>query len=48
MHVPEQHKTQQMCEKVISENPGMLPFIPSYYKTQKICVKKELIIVPMH
>ena len=39
-------KSQQMCEKVISNNPGILKFIPNRYKTQKMCKKKAVDYVP--
>ena len=47
IHVPDQHKTQQIREKVISENTGMLQFIPNHNKLKK-CVKMQLIIIFMH
>ena len=47
IHVYDQHKTQQMREKVIQKIPGMLQFIPSRYKTSKF-VKKQLIFILMH
>ena len=28
LHIPNQYKTQQMCDKLILEDPGMLQFIP--------------------
>ena len=37
IHVPDQHKTQQMCENPFWKNPEMLQFIPNRYKTQKMC-----------
>ena len=33
------YKTQQMCEKFVLENGGMLIFIPDCYKDQRICNK---------
>ena len=39
MHVPDQYKTQEMCDNVILENGGMLRFIPECYKNQKMCDK---------
>ena len=39
LHIPNQYKTQQMCDKLILEDPGMLQFIPYHYKTQEMCDK---------
>ena len=38
-YVPDQYKTQTMCDKVIPENGGMLMFIRDCYKGPKICNK---------
>ena len=34
--VPDQHKTQQLYEKVIAKIPEMLKFGPNCYKTQEM------------
>ena len=50
IHVPDQHKTPQMCKNVNSKkkkNPGMLQFNPNRYKIQKIS-EKQLIIIFMY
>ena len=39
MYVPDQYKTQEMCDKVKPEIGGMLRFIPDCYKNKKTCDK---------
>ena len=39
MCVPDRHKAQGICDKVILENSGMLKLIPDCYKNQEICDK---------
>ena len=45
INAPDQRKTKQMLEKVISKTPGMLQFIPNHYYTQKKVQKKQMIII---
>ena len=47
INVPDQHKTQPTCKKVILKKPGMLQFIPNHCTTQRY-VKKQLIIILIH
>ena len=35
--VPEELKTQKMCESVVRENPRMFKFVPEQFKTQEMC-----------
>ena len=35
--VPHRYKTQEMCKKVVSEDPFMLIYCLDRYKTQKMC-----------
>ena len=35
--VPDWYKTQEMCGKVVSEDPFMLIYCSGRYKTQKMC-----------
>ena len=35
-YVPDQYKTQQMCDKAILENGGTLESVPECYKNQRI------------
>ena len=48
IYVFDQYKTQEICNKVITENFGVLRFIPDCYKYQKKYVIKLLIIIFMH
>ena len=39
-YVPDQYKTQQMCDKAILENGGKLKSVPDCYKNyQELCSK---------
>ena len=38
-YVPDEYKTQQMCDKAILENVGPLKSVPDCYKNQEICNK---------
>ena len=38
-YVPDQYKTQQMCDKAILENAEKLKSVPDYYKNQELCSK---------
>ena len=46
-YVPDQYKTQQMCDKAILENGGRLNSVPDCYKIQEMC-NKAVIINLMH
>ena len=35
--VPNRYMTQEMCDKVVSEEPFMLRYCVDRYKTQEIC-----------
>ena len=47
VHTFGQHKTQQMCEKIISKNSRMLQCIPIATKLKK-SLEKQFIIVSIH
>ena len=38
-YVPDQYKTQQLCDKAILENGGTSESVPDCYKNQEICNK---------
>ena len=38
-YVPDQYKTQKMCNKAILENGRTLESVPDRYKTQEMCDK---------
>ena len=38
-YVPDQYKTQEMCDKVIIENYRTLKYVPDYYNNQNVCDK---------
>ena len=38
-YVADQCETQEMCDKVILENGGMIMFVCDYYKNQKMINK---------
>ena len=38
-YVPDQYKTQQICDKAILENGGALKSFPDCYKNQELCNK---------
>ena len=50
--VPDQYKTQKMCDKAVDNNPDALTFVPDRYETQKMCDKvvdeKILMIILLH
>ena len=37
--VPDQYKTQEMCDKIVSEDPFKLKYCHNRYKTQEMCNK---------
>ena len=37
--IPDQYKTQKMCDKGVDDNPSSVKYIPDRYKTQKMCDK---------
>lgn len=52
-HVPDDVKTQEMCKRVVEEDPAMLIFVPDQCKTPEISKRAaakdshELEFVPM-
>ena len=38
-YVPDQYKTQQMCDEAILENDGTFNSFPYSYKSQEMCIK---------
>ena len=38
-YVPDQYKTQEMCERAIKDDPWALEFVPDHFKTQEMCDK---------
>ena len=38
-YVPDQYKTQQMCDQAILKNGGTLKSVPDYCKNQEMCNK---------
>ena len=38
-YVPNQYKSQQMCDKAILENGGTLKSVPACYKNEEMCNK---------
>ena len=46
-YVPDQYKSQQMCDKAVLENGGTLKSAPECYKSQEMC-NKQLKITLMH
>ena len=38
-YVPSQYRNQQICDKAILENGGMLESVPDCYKNQQMCDK---------
>ena len=37
--IPDCHKTQEMCDKVVSEDPFLIAYCPDKSKTQIMCDK---------
>ena len=35
--IPDQYKTQEMCDTVVSEDPSLIVYCPDKYETQRIC-----------
>ena len=35
--IPDQYKTQEMCDRVVSEDPFLIVYCPDKYKTQRMC-----------
>ena len=43
-HVPDQYKTQEMCNEAVQRDPWILEYVPDQFVTQKMCnetVKSE-------
>ena len=36
-HVPDQYKTQEMCNEAVQRIPGVLRLVPDQYKTEEMC-----------
>ena len=43
--IPKQYKTQEICDRVVSEDPFMIVYYPDKYKTHKECVIEVLMII---
>ena len=39
MYVPDQYKTQEICDKVVEEVSWLLKYVPDNFKKQKMCNK---------
>ena len=39
LYIPNQYKTQQMFDKIISDDPFSIRYVPDQYKTQQIIEK---------
>ena len=37
--IPDQYKTEEMCIRVVSEDPFLIVYCPDKYKSQKMCDK---------
>ena len=37
--IPDQYKTREMCDRVVSEDPFLVVYCPDKYKTQRIVMK---------
>ena len=37
--IPNQYKTQEMCDRVVPEDPFSIVYCPDKYKTQRMCDK---------
>ena len=35
--IPNCYKTQEMCDRIVSENPFMIVYCPDRYQTQRVC-----------
>ena len=38
-YISDQYKTQEMCDRIISDDPFSIRCVPSQYKTQQMCDK---------
>ena len=36
-YVPDQYKNQEICYRVVSEDPFFMVYCPDRYKTQRMC-----------
>ena len=36
-YIPDHLKTQEMCKKLVEENPWLLEYVPNHFMTQKMC-----------
>ena len=35
--IPDWYKTQEICDRVVSEDPFLIVYFPDKYKTQRMC-----------
>ena len=38
-YIANQYKTQQMCDRIISDDPFWIRYVPDQYTTQQMCDK---------
>ena len=38
-YIPDRYKTQEMCDRIISDDPFSIRYVPDQYKTQQMCDK---------
>ena len=43
--IPDQYKTQELSDRVVSENPFLRVYCPDKYKTQRIVIKLLMILL---
>ena len=36
-YIPDQYKTQEICDRIISEVPFSIRYVPGQYKTYEMC-----------
>ena len=46
--VPDQIKTQEMCDKAADDTPSPIKYVPKQYIRPKKCVIKLLMIILLH
>ena len=46
--VPDQSKTQEMCDKAADDTPSTRKYVPEQYIRLKKCVMKLLMIILLH
>ena len=35
--IPDEYNTQEMCDRVVSEDPSLIVYCPDKYITQRVC-----------